>query len=192
MTPISFIAGPATMLDLPDIDTGQILPWRVADPPDADALFHDLRAADPAFPLRPSGNPPFLLAGRNFGCGASREDAILALLASGIRCIIAPSFGGIFAASARWNGLLTVTLPEEMLSRLMADTRAGAEVSVDLERSRVRCADLVYPFDYDPFARRCLLEGVDALAITLDSATADAIDRFEGRDARRRLWATPP
>jgi 3-isopropylmalate/(R)-2-methylmalate dehydratase small subunit len=192
MIPVSFIAGRAVVLDLPDIDTDQILPRHHPDLPGGDALFHGLRAASPTSPFRSAGNPPFLLAGPNFGCGASREDAVLALLTSGIRCVIAPSFGGTFAANARWNGLATVTLPQEAYSVLLPDARTGAELSVDLERERIRWGDVGYHFRDDRFSRRCLLDGLDALSMTLDSATADAIDRFEGRNARLRPWATPP
>ena len=191
MTPVSFIAGRATVLALAHVDTDRILPARFLLQPGGDALFRDLRAADPACPLRPAGNPPILLAGPNFGCGAAREAAARALLVSGIRCIIAPGFGGFFPDMAARIGLLTIALPPDLFTALLDGVRRDPEVSVDLERERIRCAGFEYPFQLDRFMRDCLLAGLDELTITRDSAIADAIDRFEGADARRRPWATP-
>jgi 3-isopropylmalate/(R)-2-methylmalate dehydratase small subunit len=171
------------------------IPPGVDDPPaegaPADTLFHALRAADPAFPIAATGNPPFLLAGANFGCGGASDAAVCALLAGGIRCIIAPGFGPGFSRTAAHHGLLTITLPPAHLALLRADSRTGTEIDVDLEARRLRCGDLVYRFSIDRFSRHRLLLGEDELILTRQYELADAIDRFEGGDARRRPWATP-
>jgi 3-isopropylmalate dehydratase small subunit len=195
MTPVDFIVGPGVVLDRSGIDTDQILPvrfaWLSRGHDLGAALFHDLRAADQAFPLRPGGNPPILLAGANFGCGAWRDAAVHALLDAGIHCVIAPGFGGGFSGMAAHNGLLAVVLPPEAFTILRTDCRSGAEVTVDLERQRISCGDLAYHFSIDRFRKRCLLEGLDELDLTRCSEIADAIDRFEGADLRHHPWATP-
>jgi 3-isopropylmalate/(R)-2-methylmalate dehydratase small subunit len=188
VTPGSFITGSASILDQADISTTQILP--PSCPPDGDCLFHDLRRADPAFPLGPSGNPPILLTGPNFGCGPSREDAVLALLRSGIRCLIGPGFADIFAGCARQRWLPAIDLPWADYTALRRDVLEGAHVSVDLEHEQIATGTHVYRIRIDRFTKRCLREGLSDLARTDDDAIADAIDRFEGGDMKRRPWAT--
>jgi 3-isopropylmalate/(R)-2-methylmalate dehydratase small subunit len=190
MMPVSFIAGTAVVLDDAGLDTGQILPPRFRAQPRG-ALFQDRRTADPGFPLRPAGNPPILLAGPDFGCGAAQEEAVLALLGGGIRCVITIGFGGIFCDMAAQWGLLTVVLVPDTFASLRKDALTGAEIAVDLERERIGCGGLSYRFRMDRFRWRTLLAGMDERELTRDSAIADAIDRWEGADARRRPWATP-
>lgn len=121
-----------------------------------------------------------LVADRNFGCGSSREHAVWALADFGIRCVIAPSFGDIFAGNARKNGLLLIRLPDEICSRLCASIEAAqyAPVEVDLEAQRIRlAAGETIAFEIDPDDRRILMEGLDDIDRTLRHA--DAIARFE-------------
>ncbi|MDE2007969.1 MAG: 3-isopropylmalate dehydratase small subunit, partial [Rhodospirillales bacterium] len=136
MTPVTQVSGAAAVLARANIDTDQIIPARfLRKPREAgynNFLFHDLRAADPDFPLGPADNPPILLAGANFGCGSSREGAVYALADAGVRCVIAPAFGDIFAGNASKNGLLTVVLPEAEVAALMAAARQGLPMTVDL------------------------------------------------------------
>ncbi len=121
-----------------------------------------------------------LVADRNFGCGSSREHAVWALTDFGIRCVIAPSFGDIFAGNARKNGLLLVRLPDECCARLRGEIEAAqyAPIEVDLEVQRIRLASgETIAFNVDPDDRRILMEGLDDIARTLRHA--DAIARFE-------------
>ena len=97
-----------------------------------------MREAEADFPLGPTGNPVILIAGANFGCGSSREGAVYALADAGVRCVIAPSFGDIFAANAAKNGLLTIALPAADIAALIEAAGRGAELTVDLPRERVR------------------------------------------------------
>ena len=117
-----------------------------------------------------------LVADRNFGCGSSREHAVWALADFGIRCVIAPSFGDIFAGNARKNGLLLIRLPDETCSRLRDKIALAqyAPIEVDLEVQRIRLAS-GKAIDSDD--RRILMEGLDDIARTLRHA--DAIARFE-------------
>jgi len=179
-----------------NIDTDQILPARflhlARDADHAACLFRDLRyGADgteiEAFPL----NHPawrqgrIALGGHNFACGSSRENAVWAMHGHGFRAVIAPSFGDIFAQNGLKNGLLPVRLPAETVAMMIAQAVAEpeGEVTVDLEAQTVTAADgSVHPFEIDPFARKCLLEGIDELAFTLSHH--EDIAAFERRFGR--------
>jgi 3-isopropylmalate/(R)-2-methylmalate dehydratase small subunit len=169
----------AAVLDRADVDTDQIVPKqflkRIERTGFGEFLFHDWRR-DPGFELnRPEyAGARILLAGRNFGCGSSREHAAWALQDAGFDAVVAPSFGDIFYANALKIGLLAVVLPAEQVRALMA---AGGEVTVDLEEQTVSGGGETYPFAIDPFARHRLLNGLDEIALTL--AHGDAITEYE-------------
>jgi len=168
-------------LDRANVDTDQIIPKeflkRIERTGFGEFLFYDWRrkpdrTLDPAFVL----NQPryqgasILVADRNFGCGSSREHAPWALDDFGFRAIIAPSFADIFANNCVKNGLLTVVLPEEQVAALMkrAQETEGYRLTVDLEKLQVRDdAGFAASFTMDDFNRRCLLEGLDDIGLTL-------------------------
>ncbi|WP_377807397.1 3-isopropylmalate dehydratase small subunit [Azospirillum sp. A29] len=132
------------------------------------------------------------MSDRNFGCGSSREGAVYALVDGGFRCVVAPSFGDIFAANAAKNGLLTVTLPEDTVALLRRQLQAtpGATVTVDLPAQSLTGPDgRALSFAIDPFKKDCLVEGLDDVALTLRHQ--DAIDAFDREDAVRRSWVVP-
>ncbi|HJS03304.1 MAG TPA: 3-isopropylmalate dehydratase small subunit [Variovorax sp.] len=164
-----------------NVDTDQIVPaLYLQKPRTADFgafLFRDVRhdaqgARRADFPLN---DPAFaqariLVAGRNFGCGSSREHAVWALADGGFRAVIAPSFGDIFFSNALKNGLLPVRLPEPRVEALLAllQREPGARIRIDLAAQRVHAGDGgCDEFEIDPFARHCLLEGLDELDYTL-------------------------
>ncbi|MGE7413719.1 3-isopropylmalate dehydratase small subunit [Methylobacterium tarhaniae] len=198
MQPFTTLSAVAAPLDVANIDTDQILPARFLKKPRkagyGNFLFHDERRRSEAYPLdapayRGAG---ILVADRNFGCGSSREGAVYALVDGGIRCVIAPSFGDIFASNAAKNGLLTVTLPEQTVAALRARLAAspGAAVTVDLPAQTVTGPDGdALPFEIDPFKKRCLVEGLDDVALTLEHA--EAIAAFEARVAAEEPWRVP-
>ncbi len=179
-----------------NIDTDQILPARYLSRPRDDNhgnyLFRDLRltpdgAERPDFPLNRDAwrGARIALGGRNFACGSSRENAVWALYDHGIRAVIAPSYGDIFATNSVKNGLLPVVLPEEVVAGMIAAVEADpqAEITVDLPSQTVTGPDgTVHPFDIDPFNKRCLLEALDELAFTLTHA--EDIAAFERRIGR--------
>ncbi len=130
-----------------------------------------------------------LIAGDNFGCGSSREHAPWALLDFGIRCVISTSFADIFYNNCFKNGILPVTLPREQVSQLMEDATKGANarVKVNLEDQTVTSPDgSEHEFEIDPFRKKCLLEGLDDIGLTLEKAAS--IDRFEADYARTHSW----
>jgi len=186
-------------LDRMNVDTDAIIPARYLKTIKRTGLGEGLFFAwrydrdgkeQPDFPLnRPEyRGGKVLVAGENFGCGSSREHAVWALMDFGFRAVIAPSYSDIFRNNCLKNGMLPVTLPAaEVRSLLDALSAApGSRVEVDLPGQTVRGPrGDVHPFRIDPFAKTCLLEGLDEIALTL--ASGAAIDRYE----RERRKVTP-
>jgi 3-isopropylmalate/(R)-2-methylmalate dehydratase small subunit len=188
---------------LANVDTDQIVPARFLKLPRSvelgRALFNDLRRdangdENPDFPLnRPAWRDArILIAGRNFGGGSSREAAVYALYEAGIRCVIAPSFGDIFAQNSVKNGLLTATLAEAEMLELAAAIAADPEmpVTVDLERQTIARGNRSFAFTIDPTSRNQLLNGWDDIDLT--ESRRDRIAAFKAADRERRPWARPP
>lgn len=204
MRPFTRLTAVAAPIDLPDVDTDRIIPARCLRAPRGAPgyerfLFHDLRvdaggAERPDFilnraPYRAAG---ILVTAENFGCGSSREMAVWALEAYGIRAVIAPSLGDIFHQNCLKNGLLPVVLPAAVVAdlRRQLHDRPGATVTVDLEAQTVTTpAGAVHCFEVDPFARQMLLTGRDEIALTLEYEAA--IGAFEERLAREAPWVAP-
>lgn len=189
--PVPRVRGIAAPLLRDNVDTDAIIPSReirgVAKTGLADGLFAgwrylDGRAPDPAFVLNQPryAEAPILLAGDNFGCGSSREHAVWALHEYGIRAVIAPGFAPIFRANCVRNGIVPVVLPAHVIACL------GDEVEVDLVAQQVRSAGHVYGFAIDPEAKAMLVEGLDAIDLTLKHG--DAIRAFLDRDREARPW----
>ena len=192
----------ACPLPQPNLNTDQILPARYLKWPRAKGLgtvlFADLRA-DPdgkeraEFPLNQPAwrDAKIVVAGRNFGSGSSREAAVYALFDYGIRCVIASSFGDIFAQNAVKNGLLTAIVSEHDATELATAVAAdpGREITVDLERQTIRCGNQFYNFTIDPVSRNQLLNGWDDVDLTESYRTK--ISAYRGSDRLHRPWATP-
>ena len=183
MKALRSVTGRAVVLDRPDVDTDQIIPKqflkRIERTGYGEFLFFDWMK-DPGFVLnRPeSRGAPILLAGRNFGCGSSREHAAWALEDFGFRVVIAPSFGDIFRTNAVNSGLAPVALPADDVARIREALDRRNELTVDLERLVVSHPDgLELSFPFDAHSQETLVEGLDDIARTLQRA--DAIDAFE-------------
>ena len=186
MKPFRSVTSRAAVLDRPDVDTDQIVPKqflkRIERSGFGEFLFYDWRR-DPGFELnRPEAEGArILLAGPNFGCGSSREHAGWALRDYGFEVVVAPSFGDIFFSNATQIGLVAVRLPE--VKEVMAAATAGSEVGVDLETQQITAGGSTWEFTMDPFVRTCLLEGLDAIALTLQHEPE--ITAFEERTPAR-------
>ena len=196
MRPFHCEHGVVVPLDRSDVDTDQIIPKqflkRIERTGYGEFLFNDWRydeggAERPDFVLnRPEyRSGTLLVAGRNFACGSSREHAVWALNDQGIRAVIAPSFADIFRNNALKSGLLPVILPEEQVRQLLdvATEDPGVVGIVDLEEQSVKVGDLSFHFEMDPFERRCLLDGLDDIGLSL--IHEPAISAYE---ARRPAW----
>ena len=129
------------------------------------------------------------MAGENFGCGSSREHAPWALPDFGIRCVIAPSFADIFYNNCFKNGILPIKLPQSDVDLLMDDAKRGSNaiLTIDLENQVITGPDGGHVhFEIDPFRKKCLLEGLDDIGLTMKHA--GDIDSFEKRDRHARPW----
>jgi 3-isopropylmalate/(R)-2-methylmalate dehydratase small subunit len=200
MEPFTTLTAVAAPIDRSNIDTDQIAPARFLRRPRgegyADVLFHDLRYSAPGeerpdFVLNqaPYRAARILVADHNFGGGSSREQAVWSLVDSGIRCVIAVSFGDIFWENSVKGGLLLVRLDEANVAALRTQLHAqpGATLSVDLERQRVTGSDgRELPFEIEPGRKRRLLHGLDEIGVTLRHDAA--IAAFEQGYRARRPW----
>lgn len=197
--PVSVIEGAAAPLPIANIDTDVIIRIDRLTQGDPAAIG---RYALEALRYLPDGmeNPdfvlnrpayrgsPILLAGPNFGCGSSREAAVTALLQTGIRSVVAASFGDIFYANCFQNGLLPVRLSESEVLALMREAEAGTTpFVVDLTVCAIRTpAGVAYPFAIDVQRREAMLAGLDDIGLTLREA--DAIAEWQRNDRRKRTW----
>ncbi|MGH7050317.1 MAG: 3-isopropylmalate dehydratase small subunit [Acetobacteraceae bacterium] len=190
----------AVPLRAANMDTDQIIParflWRRRQDGFGELLFHDLRHAEDGtrrqdFVLdRPEyAGAEIIVAGKNFGCGSSREAAVWALADAGVRAVIAPSFGDIFFNNSLKNGLLPVILAEARVAGLRAALEAGRNrrIVIDLAGQRVTGPDgEIERFEIDPFGKQLLLAGLDELSLTLREA--EKIAAFEREYEREIDW----
>lgn len=198
-TTLTAVAAP---LDMANVDTDRIIPVRFLrklrnekagyDP----YLFHDMRFDNnggevPDFVLNKPAyrKAGILVAGANFGCGSSREGAVYALLDYGIRAVIAPSFGDIHYANELQNGMLPVTLPEEICRGLRGQLQAqpGAALAIDLPAQTVTDTEgTAHPFMIDAVYKERLLKGLDDISLVLEYTPA--IEGFEQNYHAGRPW----
>lgn len=195
------LSAKACPLPLPNLNTDQILPARYLKWPRSkglgSVLFQDLRfdsdGTEKDFPLNQPvwKNAKILVAGRNFGGGSSREAAVYALYDHGFRCVVAPSFGDIFAQNAVKNGLLTAIVSDVDITDMAAAISANPErpVVVDLDSKTIACGNRTYAFEIDPFSRNQLLNGWDDVDLT--GSYRDRIAKFSTEHRALRPWVVP-
>ena len=210
MQPFRVHTGIVAPLDRANVDTDAIIPkqflksikrsgfgpnlfdaWRYLDHGEP-GMDNARRPLNPDFVLNQERyrGASILLARRNFGCGSSREHAPWALLDYGIRAVIAPSYADIFHNNCYKNGLLPIVLGEAEVAKLFDATQAfpGFSLTIDLERQVVATKDgaLAFRFEVEPFRKKCLLEGLDDIGLTLKHA--DAIRAFEEKRLAEAPW----
>jgi 3-isopropylmalate/(R)-2-methylmalate dehydratase small subunit len=194
---LTSVAAPLPMIN---IDTDAIIPKQFLKTIKRTGLgqymFYELRFDDAGTEKTylvlnkpPDRKAEILVTGENFGCGSSREHAPWALLDFGIRCVIAPSFADIFYNNCFQNGVLPIKLPQSDIDKLLDDASRGANatVTVNLEKQEIRGPDGgVIHFDIDSFRKRCLLEGLDNIGLTMKKESA--ISAFEKKAHAARPW----
>ena len=191
MQPVTTVSGTAYPWGAKNIDTDIIIPAHWLKTITRSGLgrgaFETVRAQpgnvfdDPRY-----AGAPILIAGDNFGCGSSREHAAWALADLGVKAVIAPSFSDIFSGNAFKNGIVPVVLPQEAVDRLV-EVAKEQPITVDLETMTVTTPyQDRFAFHLDPFRRRCLMEGLDEVGLTLARDTA--ISKFEGAVEQSRPW----
>ncbi len=198
MEPFSKVSGVAAPLDRTNVDTDQIIPKqflkRIERTGFGEFLFFDWRyqedgtTSDPNFELNAPefAHAPILLAGKNFGCGSSREHAPWALQDYGFQVVIAPSFADIFYNNCFKNGMLPITLPEETVQKLLesAKVNPGYSLTVDLAEQKITDGGLLsLRFEVDPARKESLLNGWDDIGLTLRHEKEIA-----AYEARRPVW----
>ena len=200
MDKFTTLTGVAAPLPLRNIDTDMIIPKQflktIKRTGLGKSLFYEMRydeqgkeVADFVLNQPAYRKATILVTGENFGCGSSREHAPWSLLDFGIRCIIAPDFADIFYNNCFQNGILPIKLPQSEVDKLMDDAQRGANatLSVDLESQEIRGPDGgVIKFDIDPFRKHCLLNGLDAIGLTLEKK--QSIEKFEQSATTARPW----
>ena len=178
MKALKNVTGPVAVLDRADVDTDQIIPKqflkRIERSGYGEFLFFDWRK-DPSFELPVA---PILIAGRNFGCGSSREHAAWALEDYGFRIVLAPSFGDIFHQNAILTGMAPIEMAPETLAEIRAALAELDVLTVDLEKLEIsHPSGKTWSFEFDPYAQESLVQGLDEIARTLKRD--DAIAAYE-------------
>ncbi len=199
MEKFNTLRGVAAPMPMVNIDTDMIIPKNflktIKRTGLKEGLFYEMRwTADgqkkdfildqPAYQ-----NAKIIVAGPNFGCGSSREHAPWALLDFGIRCVISESFADIFYNNCFKNGILPIKVPKEIIDKLMDDASRGsnAVIEIDLEKQEIKGPDGgTVHFDIDPFRKRCLLEGLDDIGLTMEKKSE--IDDFEKKQKESQPW----
>jgi len=201
MKPFTTLTGVAAPIDLPNIDTDRIIPARfLRHAQDAQGyerfFFHDVRfnadgSEKPEFILNqaPYRGAKILVTAANFGCGSSREAAVWAHAAYGMRCVIGPSFGDIFFNNCSKNGFLAVVLPAATCAAMRGQLQArpGATLTIDLETQQVIDAEgVAHGFDIDAFKKHALLTGQNEIELTFSHE--ERIAEFEKRQREEMPW----
>ena len=195
------LTGVAAPMPMVNVDTDMIIPKQFLKTIKRSGLganlFDEMRFdrdgnENPDFVLNNPAyrNAEILVAGDNFGCGSSREHAPWAIKDFGIRCVIAPSFADIFFNNCFKNGILPIPLPQETVDVLMKDAEKGANarMTINLEAQTITTSEgEVISFEVDPFKKKCLMEGLDDIGLTMEHAAK--IDAFEANLNASRPWA---
>jgi 3-isopropylmalate/(R)-2-methylmalate dehydratase small subunit len=156
-------------------------------------LFFEMRYDDNGNEIKdfilnqePHNQSKILIAGKNFGCGSSREHAPWALLDFGITCVISSSYADIFYSNCFKNGILPIILPEEKIKELSEYSKRKEEISIDLKEEKIIFGNNEIKFAVDPFKKKCLLEGLDDIALSL--AKKEKITNFEKNLKNNKPW----
>ena len=184
-------------LSIVNIDTDMIIPKQFLKTIKRTGLgknlFFEMRYDDQGNEIKdfilnqePHNKSKILIAGKNFGCGSSREHAPWALLDFGITCVISSSYADIFYSNCFKNGILPIILPEEKIKELSEYSKRKEEISVDLKEEKIIFGNNEIKFDIDLFKKKCLLEGLDDIALSL--AKKEKIANFEENLKNNKPW----
>ena len=184
-------------LSLQNIDTDMIIPKQflktIKRTGLGKSLFYEMRYdengkinSDFILNKEPFNKSRILLAGKNFGCGSSREHAPWALLDFGIRCVISSSFADIFYNNCFKNGILPIKIDDKIVVELAEYSKRKEEIEINLEKQEIKYGNKVAKFDVDAFKKKCLLEGLDDIALSM--AKISQIDNFEKRLIEDKPW----
>ena len=184
-------------LSLQNIDTDMIVPKQflktIKRTGLGKGLFYEMRfnengkeIKDFVLNTEPYKFSKILIAGKNFGCGSSREHAPWALLDFGISCVISSSFADIFYNNCFKNGILPIRINEEIVLELAEYSKRKEEIEIDLENQEIKFGNKNQKFEVDPFKKKCLMEGLDDIALSMEKI--NLIDSFEKKIKESRPW----
>ena len=184
-------------LSLQNIDTDMIIPKQflktIKRTGLGKSLFYEMRydengkrIEDFILNKEPYNKSKILLAGKNFGCGSSREHAPWALSDFGIRCIISSSFADIFYNNCFKNGILPIMINEQVIIELAEYSKRKEEVEINLENQEIKYGNKISKFDVDAFKKKCLIEGLDDIALSMEKISQ--IDDFEKEVKANKPW----
>ena len=184
-------------LSLQNIDTDMIIPKQflktIKRTGLGKSLFYEMRydengkvIEDFILNKEPYNKSRILLAGKNFGCGSSREHAPWALSDFGIKCVISSSFADIFYNNCFKNGILPIKIEEQAVVELSEYSKRKEEIEIDLEKQEIKYGNKVKKFEVDSFKKKCLIEGLDDIGLTLNKS--NSITDFEGIQEKRTPW----
>jgi len=184
-------------LSLQNIDTDMIIPKQflktIKRTGLGKSLFYEMRydengkiIEDFILNKEPYNKSKILLAGKNFGCGSSREHAPWALSDFGIRCVISSSFADIFYNNCFKNGILPIKIDEQVISELAEYSKRKEEIEINLENQEIKYGNKISKFDVDAFKKKCLIEGLDYIALSMEKISQ--IDNFEKEVKANKPW----
>tara|TARA_B100001121_G_scaffold159993_1_gene139683 strand:+ start:73 stop:681 length:609 start_codon:yes stop_codon:yes gene_type:complete len=184
-------------LSLQNIDTDMIIPKQflktIKRTGLGKSLFYEMRydengkvIEDFILNKEPYNKSRILLAGKNFGCGSSREHAPWALSDFGIKCVISSSFADIFYNNCFKNGILPIKIEEQVVVELSEYSKRKEEIEIDLEKQEIKYGNKIKKFEVDSFKKKCLIEGLDDIALSLEKTSQ--IDNFEKKIKENSPW----
>jgi 3-isopropylmalate/(R)-2-methylmalate dehydratase small subunit len=158
-------------------------------------LFYEMRYNEKGEPIKdfilnkkPFNESKILLAGKNFGCGSSREHAPWALSDFGIKCVISPSYADIFYSNCFKNGILPIVLGEKNIQELAEYSKREKNIEIKIESQEILFGNKAFKFDLDPFKKKCLIEGLDDIALSLEKSVN--IKDYETKIKSSKPWLT--
>ena len=184
-------------LSLQNIDTDMIIPKQflktIKRTGLGKSLFYEMRYDengkinnDFVLNKEPFNKSRILLAGKNFGCGSSREHAPWALLDFGIKCVISSSFADIFYNNCFKNGILPIKIDDKIVLELAEYSKRKEEIEINLEKQEIKYGNKFVKFDVDAFKKKCLMEGLDDIALSMEKISQ--IDNFEKKLIQEKPW----
>ena len=197
MEKFSYLKSIPSYLALQNIDTDMIIPKQflktIKRTGLGKSLFYEMRydengKINDEFILNkePFNKSKILLAGKNFGCGSSREHAPWALSDFGIKCVISSSFADIFYNNCFKNGILPIKLEDKVVLQLAEYSKRKEEIEIDLESQEIKYGNKIAKFEVDPFKKKCLIEGLDDIDLSMKKISQ--IDDFEKRLLKEKPW----
>ena len=186
-------------MPLSNIDTDMIIPKQFLKTIKRTGLgknlFYEMRYDEKENPIKdfilntkPFTDSKILIGGKNFGCGSSREHAPWALLDFGIKCVISSSFADIFYSNCFKNGILPIVLDEKIIQELGEYSKREAEIEIKIETQEILCGNKNIKFELDSFKKKCLIEGTDDIALSLEKSAS--IKNYENKIKDIKPWLT--